>query len=116
MKRIICLGVLVVLFACIAQQEKTGYWGEDAYSVTRVHDGVYKVTIREDAKTLPPEGGDIALVRCADAAVAHGFRYFEFLDKTALVIQCYKERPADTSRIIYDAKQLCSLPMEEGKE
>lgn len=115
MKRVICLGVLAVMLAgCAAQEErKRGYWGEDAYSVTNVQDGVFKVTIRENPAAGAPEGGDVALLRCADAAVAHGYSYFEFLDKRFLVIQCYKERPADISRVIYDAKQLCS-PATEG--
>ena len=117
MKRIICLWVLaVVLIGCALQKEHKGYWGEDAYSVTKVQDGVLKVTIREDAETGATEGGDVALTRCADAAVAHGFSYFEFLDRRFLVIQCYKEQPADTSPAIYDALQLCSPPtVEEGE-
>jgi len=114
MKRIICLGVFaVMLIGCAVQEEQRGYWGQDAYSVTKVQDGVYKVTIREDPETVQPEGADVTLIRCADAAVAHGYSYFEFLDRRFLVIQCYQEQPADTSQVIYDAKQLCSLPTEE---
>jgi len=113
MKHMICLSVFtILLIGCGAQQERKGYWGEEAYSVTRVQDGVYKVTIREDSEAENLEGSDTALARCADAALAHGFNYFEFLDRRFLVIQCYKERPADTSQVIYDANQLCSPPSE----
>ena len=119
MKRAICLWLFVVmLIGCAAAREekKRGYWGEDAYSVTKIQDGVFKVTIREDPEAAPSECGDITLVRCADAAVAHGFSYFEFLDQRSLVIRCYKERPADTGRVIYEAQSLCSLTTVEGGE
>jgi hypothetical protein len=115
MKRIIRLGVFVVLLmgCAMQQEEKEGYWGQDAYSITKIQDGVYKVTIRETPGQASPENPDI--VRCADVAVAHGYSYFEFLDRRYLVIQCYKERPADAPGTIYDAKKLCS-PVEEERE
>jgi hypothetical protein len=117
MKRMICLGVfLVLLIGCAAQEEKKGYWGEEAYSVTKVQDGVYKITIRESAETGSAEVGDAALIRCADAAMAHGFSYFEFIDRKFLVIQCYKEMPADASATIYDAQELCSPAMKEERK
>jgi hypothetical protein len=109
MNRTICLGVLaILLIGCALQEEKKGYWSEEAYSATRVQEGVYKVTIREYPEQEAAEGDDITLTRCADAAIANGYNYFVFLDRRFVVIQCYKERPADTSRDIYDARQLCS--------
>jgi len=107
------LFLLIAAYGCAAEQEKKGYWGEEGYSVTKIQDDVLKVTIREDAQSDTTSVGDATLTRCADAARRYGFEYFVFLDKRSLVIQCYKERPAETSCVGYEATPLSEKSPEE---
>jgi hypothetical protein len=100
------LAILILTSGCAAEYEKKGYWGEEGYSVTKIQADVFKITCRESGFASGNEVSDIALIRCADAARAEGFSYFVFIDRRSLVIQCFKEKPLDSSKIVYEVLKL----------
>ena len=110
MKRIIYfLTLLTLTIGCAPEYEKKGYWGEEGYSVTKIQADVFKITCRESSFSSGNQVSDIALIRCADAARAHGFSYFVFIDRRSLVIQCFKQRPLNSPKTVYDALKLSKL-------
>ena len=107
MKRLTYLLVLIILTGgCLNGHQQKGFWGDDRYSVTKIQDNIFKVTVREDDSTRTGRSSDFALLKCAEVTLENGYKYFVFLDERSLVIQCYREKPEENIKTVYDAEQI----------
>lgn len=105
------LALLILLYGCIPEQKKQGFW-ECGYSVTKIEENIYKITLRQD---IPPGTGrveDFALSLCAQVTIENGYKYFTFLDERSCVIRCFKEKPENIQTPIYEAEQRPAIPDE----
>jgi hypothetical protein len=91
----------------------TGYHSyslSGGYSETWYAPDTVRVVFRGNEYTFPEQTQDFALLRAAELAIAHGYSYFRLNDgrtlvffepRTGLVVQFFKEKPANI--FTYDA-------------
>ena len=111
----------VALAGCAASYRSDGATG--GYSETQVDRNVFRVTYRGNLASKQTETDELALLRAADVASTHGFRYFVSggnaptgsavslatnvvsVPATTITIYCYTFPPI-TAAIVYDAEQV----------
>ena len=117
MKKAICLlAVALLLPGCAANYERSS--GTVGYQEVQLDANVFRVTFTGNDFTGPRKVSDFALLRSAELALEHGYRYFVVVDTVELVgygtkdfgewfptsiantIVCYRQRPKEFS---YDA-------------
>jgi hypothetical protein len=71
---------LVLIFAvgCATPYRRSGLAG--GFSETQLQENVFTVYFRGNGYTSPERCSDFALLRCAELALDHGFRYFAVAD------------------------------------
>lgn len=108
------LSLIILLSGCPTQYRNQGYWGKDGYAVTKIQDDIFKITVRYTGYSSS-RMANFALLRCAETALANGYKYFVFLDERSLVIQCFREKPENVTAPVYDGEQVSKdLKNEHG--
>ena len=122
--RTLILLALAFVTGCVA----TGYQPQGfrgGYSETQLGENVFRVDFAGNGFTSPARAADFALLRSAEVALEHGFRFFVVAGQTEAAtvsggggnygatvtapsslntIVCYKEKPADAGPLVYDAE------------
>jgi hypothetical protein len=106
-----------------------GYIYSGGYSDTKIQEGIYRISFEGNSFTTSSRAADLAILRSAEVALRDGYRYFTISDNksdtvsdlssagyrrvaldyfpvSVYVIQCYKEKPAQASGIVYDAGEV----------
>jgi hypothetical protein len=121
MRRLGSLILLMTLAACATGYRSEGMAG--GYSEAQVDRNAFRVTYRGNITTKQSETDELALLRAAEVASQHGFRYFVSggnaptgsavslatnvvsVPATTITVYCFTIRP-ETSAIVYDAEQV----------
>ena len=121
--------VLIFLSGCATAYKPIGFTG--GYSDTQLGDNIFRVSFRGNGYTSSERATDFSLLRSAELALDHGFKYFVIVKsgertKTSLhtapatmytgksiytiskpratsTIFCYKDKP-DVNGVVFDAK------------
>lgn len=78
MKHLILLVAILLLAGCATQYQRVGLSG--GYSEVQLAENVFKVTFRGNGYTSREKAADFALLRSAELALEHGFKYFAVID------------------------------------
>ncbi|EUJ11125.1 hypothetical protein Meth11DRAFT_1963 [Methylophilaceae bacterium 11] len=73
------LTVLLCLFltsGCATRYQPYSYFGGGGYRDVQLAENVFKVTVEANGYTSSSKATDLALLRSADLAIQHGFKYF----------------------------------------
>ena len=121
--------LLAVLVGCASSYRPLG-WAGGGYSEIRLADDVFRVSFEGNGRTDLRRTVDFVLLRSAEVALAHGFRYFLIVDERAYfeqgvdhfaslvngyetlskeptatnTILCLREEESDSARFIYEAQ------------
>ncbi len=119
-RRIVLLAVLA-LTGCASPYRPEGARG--GYGETQLERNVFRVTYRGNLASTQAETDELALLRAADVAAQHGYRYFVSsgnaptgtaislatnvvsVPATTITIYCFETRP-ETSSVVYDAERI----------
>lgn len=83
---IILATILSQLYGCSATPyQKFGSRG--GYTDAQLSENIFKVSFHGNARTHRERATDFALLRSAEIAEAHGFRYFSIIDKNSYTTQ-----------------------------
>lgn len=66
----------VLLTGCATSYQPYSYFGGGGYKEVQLAENVFKVTVEANGYTTSAKAADLALLRSADLALQHGFRYF----------------------------------------
>ena len=73
------LVVLVIFFVgCATSYQQAGFFRK-GYSSTEIQEGVFRVRFHGNASTSASRAMDFAILRSAELALAHGYKYFIIL-------------------------------------
>jgi hypothetical protein len=121
MRRLFSILLFVALAGCATGYRADGIAG--GYSEAQIDRNAFRVTYRGNVTTKQSETDELALLRAAEVASQHGFRYFVSggnaptgsavsvatnvvtVPATTIDIYCFTTRPL-TSAIVYDAEQV----------
>ena len=70
--------VAIVLLGCATPYQRVGFTG--GYSETQLGDNIFQVSFRGNGYTSRERASDFALLRSAELALEHGFRYFVIIE------------------------------------
>lgn len=71
------IGLLCLFIAsCATQYQPYSYFGGGGYREVKLAENVFKVTVEANGYTSSSKATDLALLRSADLAIEHGFKYF----------------------------------------
>lgn len=76
--RLFIIGVLVLFTSCATPYQKTGFRG--GFSETQLAENIFQVNFRGNGFTDTERATDFTLLRSAELALDHGFRYFVIVD------------------------------------
>ena len=80
--------VAIVLSGCATPYQRVGFTG--GYSETQLGDNIFQVSFRGNGYTSRDRASDFALLRSAELALEHGFRYFVIIEsKQGAKIETY---------------------------
>jgi hypothetical protein len=109
------IALTLTMASCATPYQSTGFVG--GYSDTALAPDVYRVSFQGNGYTSLGRAQDFAMLRAADTALSHGFRYFAIVDKenrttnlemfkpnSDLLIRCFAERPG--RGYVFDARFL----------
>ena len=108
---------------------RAGFISSGGYSDTKIQEGLYRISFEGDNFTTSSRAADLSMLRSAEVTLRDGYRYFTISDNksdtvsdlssagyrrvtldyspvSVYVIQCYKEKPAQVSGIVYDAGEV----------
>ena len=117
MRRLLFLPVLVILTSgCVKQHHQKGISG--GLDQMR-QDNVFRVECSDADLTELSKARDLALLRCADTTIEHGYQYFIILHQNGFgenesqsgvipvyIIKCFQEKPEDiTETTAFEATQ-----------
>lgn len=95
MKKLLVTIVLCLLFfSCATTYQREGIMG--GYTDAQIGENIFRVTFRGNGYTSPERAADLALLRCADLALEHGFHYFVVIDAAAYLKQDPYTTPSKT--------------------
>jgi hypothetical protein len=116
MKRLVVVCCVASVLGC---SSATGYRPLDAgggYEDTRLQRNVFRVIFRANTVTPASRARDYALLRAAEIALQHGYRYFSADERSTvdqyrsrvmdLVVVCYAMRPK-RGIAVHDAESIC---------
>lgn len=84
--------VAIVLLGCATPYQRVGFTG--GYSETQLGDNIFQVSFRGNGYTSRERASDFALLRSAELALEHGFRYFVIIEsKQEAKIETYTTPP-----------------------
>jgi hypothetical protein len=75
---VVLLMVPLVLTGCATSYQKSGFTG--GFSETQLGEDLFQVSFRGNGYTGHERATDFTLLRSADIAIAHGFKYFTIVD------------------------------------
>lgn len=75
-KKLVTLFACLLLSACATSYQPYSYFGGGGYKDVQLAENVFKVTVEANAYTTSARASDLALLRSADLALQHGFKYF----------------------------------------
>ena len=72
------VGLLCCLFlaSCATRNQPYSFFGGGGYREVQLAENVFKVTVEANGFTTSARAADLALLRSADLALQHGFKYF----------------------------------------
>ena len=72
------IGLFCCLFlaSCATSYQPYSYFGGGGYRDVQLAENVFKVTVEANGYTSSSKATDLALLRSADLAIQHGFKYF----------------------------------------
>ena len=72
------IGLFCCLFlaSCATSYQPYSYFGGGGYRNVQLAENVFKVTVEANGYTSSSKATDLALLRSADLAIQHGFKYF----------------------------------------
>lgn len=91
MKRLIIVVVLLGLAGCATGYQSKGMTG--GYSETRLQENMYRVNYRGNGHTDMDEAQDYALLRAAELAIEHGYKYIEVAQEDSRFKTSYNKVP-----------------------
>ena len=125
-QKIVLFISLFVLSGCATGYQPIGFTG--GYSDMQLGENSFKVSFTGNGHTLQQRAMDFTLLRSSDLTLKNGYRYFivnssETHNRTSfyvnqygggsiskpratMIISCFKEKPVETNRMIFDAKFL----------
>lgn len=71
-------GAIIFLQACSTPYQKEGFSG--GYTELQLDDNVFRITFRGNAYTSRENTSDFTLLRSAEIALNHGYKYFVIID------------------------------------
>jgi hypothetical protein len=102
MERILAvISLAVFLSACATPYQETGFGG--GYSETKLSDNMFNVRFQGSGFTSPERVSDLALLRCAEVCLEHGFGFFaitekQFFDSAGMVMPMTDQGDSMTTR------------------
>ena len=95
-KTITCLlGAVIFLQACSTPYQKEGFTG--GYTELQLDDNVFRITFRGNAYTSRENTSDFTLLRSAEIALNHGYKYFVIIDAKEYTKQSTYPAPTTTT-------------------
>lgn len=95
-KTITCLlGAVIFLQACSTPYQKEGFTG--GYTELQLDDNVFRITFRGNAYTSRENTSDFTLLRSAEIALNHGYKYFVIIDAKEYTKQSTYTTPTTTT-------------------
>lgn len=95
-KTITCLfGAIIFLQACSTPYQKEGFTG--GYTELQLDDNAFRITFRGNANTSRENASDFALLRSAEIALNHGYKYFVIIDAKEYTKQSTYTTPITTT-------------------
>jgi len=70
--------IIIVISSCATTYQRVGFTG--GYSETQLGDNIFQVSFRGNGYTSRERVSDFALLRSAELALEHGFRYFVIVE------------------------------------
>jgi uncharacterized protein YceK len=86
---------VLLLFGCATTYQHQGLTG--GYTDTQLGENLFRVTFRGNGYTRPERAADLALLRCAELALQHGFQYFVVIDAASYSKQETYTTPTQTT-------------------
>jgi hypothetical protein len=102
MERILTvISLAVFLSACATPYQETGFGG--GYSETKLSSTMFNVRFQGNGFTSPERVSDLALLRCAEVCLEHGFGFFaitekQFFDSAGMVMPMSDQGDSMTTR------------------
>jgi hypothetical protein len=75
-KKLITIFSSLLLTACATSYQPYSFIGGGGYKDVQLAENVFKVTVEANGYTSSARASELALLRSADLALEHGFRYF----------------------------------------
>lgn len=130
MKKISCLFIMAILSGCAGTDYFASNNGMFGYNDVKLQDNIFKIGYQGTGVFSVQKSEDYALLRASEVTLGNGYKYFRALNSsddmktavhtnqetgrtrlvqrpaTVMMIQCYNEKPANATDVIYDAEQI----------